>query len=212
MTTSTFNVGDLLSSLGAHGIEKQLKHIAGVGRAAVNPVSGTTTVVYDSSKISSSAIKAAIKECGYHCTGEALPNHLCEDHSAAKKSELENSIEGKAKPADAHAGMAMPTSSDVKAEHKSHAAGQTDAMAQEMGHGAGHDMDAMVRDMRNRFLIALAFSLPIFAFSPMGMDFIKITPPFGLRLDLVLFVFASLAIYTQSGPLSSRHIGRSEAV
>jgi Cu2+-exporting ATPase len=55
-------------------------------------------------------------------------------------------------------------------------------------------MQAMVRDMRNRLLIALAFGLPIFAFSPMGMDFIKIPPPFGLRLDFVLFVLASGAI------------------
>jgi Cu2+-exporting ATPase len=36
--------------------------------------------------------------------------------------------------------------------------------------------------------------LPIFFFSPMGMDFIQVTPPFGLRLDLVLFVLASGAI------------------
>jgi Cu2+-exporting ATPase len=67
-------------------------------------------------------------------------------------------------------------------------------MAQEMGHGAGIDMQAMVRDMRNRFWIALGFSLPIFALSPMGMDFIQIPPPFGLRLDLVLFILASAAI------------------
>ena len=198
MTTSTFNVGDLLSSLGARGIEKQLKHIAGVGRVSVNPVSGSTTVAYDSTKTSSSAIEVAIKECGYHCSGEALPNHLCEDHPASKKSELEHSIEGKAKPDDAHAGMSMPMPPDRKTgaepEHKDHGGAQKDAMAQEMGHGAGHDMDAMVRDMRNRFYIALVFSLPIFGFSPMGMDFIKLTPPFGLRLDLVLFVFASLAI------------------
>ena len=51
-----------------------------------------------------------------------------------------------------------------------------------------------MRDMRNRFWIALGFSLPIFALSPMGMDFIKITPPFGLRLDLVLFLLASASI------------------
>ena len=34
----------------------------------------------------------------------------------------------------------------------------------------------------------------IAAFSPMGMDFIQIQPPFGLRLDLVLFILASAAI------------------
>lgn len=198
MTTSTFKVGNLLSSLGARGIEKQLKHIAGIGRVAVNPVSGATTVVYDTVKTGLPAIEAAIKECGYHCTGEALPNHLCENHPASKTPVTALAIKGKAKAADAHAGMAMPMppvgKPDSKADHKTHAGEQTDAMAQEMGHGAGHDMDAMVRDMRNRFWIALVFSLPIFAFSPMGMDFIKLTPPFGWRLDLVLFVFASLAI------------------
>jgi Cu2+-exporting ATPase len=36
-----------------------------------------------------------------------------------------------------------------------------------MGHGEGHDMQSMARDMRNRFWIALAFSLPVFAYSPM---------------------------------------------
>ena len=74
--------------------------------------------------------------------------------------------------------MAMPMPQvgkpDPKADPKSHAGAQTDAMAQEMGHGAGNDMDAMVRDMRNRFWIALVFSLPIFTSSPMGMDFIKL--------------------------------------
>ena len=77
--------------------------------------------------------------------------------------------------------------------HGTHAA-PPGTTAHQMGHGAGMDMQAMVRDMRRRFLIALAFSLPIFAYSPMGMDFIRLTPPFGLRLDVFLFVLASAAI------------------
>jgi Cu2+-exporting ATPase len=227
MITSTFKVGDLLSSLGGRGIEKQLKHISGVVRASVNSVSGDATIVYDPAKASKAALKAAIKRCGYHCAGEALPNHICVNHDVALKKpepaaieskadstgehaghanlnapemkpEPKNSIKGKTKRSETHAGMVMPAPpdgiTDAKPEHNSHAAGQTDAMAHEMGHGAGADMQAMVLDMRNRFLIAVIFSLPIFAFSPMGMDFIKLTPPFGLRLDLVLFVFASLAI------------------
>ena len=83
---------------------------------------------------------------------------------------------------------------DAVANHKAHGGEKSDAMAKEMGHGAGKDLPAMVRDMRNRFWIAFAFSLPIFVFSPMGLDFIRIPPPFGLRLDLVLFVLASGAI------------------
>ena len=198
MTTSTLEVGDLFSILGARGIEKQLMRIAGVGRASVNPVSGATTVDYDPGTTNLQAIQAAIKECGYHCAGQAVPKHICEDHPAPKKPEPATAIDGKATTANAHAGMAMPMApggkTDAMVGHKKHGGAQTDAMASEMGHGSGMDMQAMVRDMRNRFWIALVFSLPIFAFSPMGMNFIKVQPPFGLRLDLVLFVFASLAI------------------
>src|SRR5262245_62301125 len=69
-----------------------------------------------------------------------------------------------------------------------------DDMAHEMGHGAGMDMQAMVRDMRNRFWISLVFSVPIFAYSPMGMDFVRLKPPFGMDLNLLLFFLASAAI------------------
>jgi len=67
-------------------------------------------------------------------------------------------------------------------------------MTHEMGHGAGMDMQAMVRDMRNRFWISLVFTVPIFIYSPMGNMFTPPAPPFGLELDLWLFFFASAAI------------------
>ena len=103
------------------------------------------------------------------------------------------------KPEAASADTANPKVATAAPGHKDHAHedhgdSKNDAMAQEMGHGAGADLQAMVHDMRNRFFIALGFSLPIFAFSPMGFDAIKIPVPFGLRLDLVLFVLASGAI------------------
>jgi len=55
-------------------------------------------------------------------------------------------------------------------------------------------MQAMVRDMRNRFWISLVFTVPIFIYSPMGNMFTPPAPPFGLGLDLWLFFFASAAI------------------
>ena len=200
MKTSTLEVGNLFSVLGAQGIERQLQRVAGVGRVSVNPVSGSTTVVYDPGKTSLSAIQSVIEECGFHCAGEALPKHICEDHATPSRSPP-GAPTSQIKPAasEAHTGHAGTAPAgmkpaDAKADHKAHGGEKSDAMAQEMGHGAGMDMQAMVRDMRNRFWIALAFSLPIFAFSPMGMDFIQIPPPFGLRLDIVLFVLASAAI------------------
>ena len=77
MATSTLEVGGLFSVLDAYGIERQLQRIAGVGRVSVNPVSGSTTVMYDPKTTSLRAIEAAIKKCGFHCDGEALPKHVC---------------------------------------------------------------------------------------------------------------------------------------
>ena len=79
MTKITLEVGDLFSVLGAQGIERQLLHVAGVGRVSVNPVSGSTTVMFDPEKTSPAAIQEAIEDCGFHCAGEALPRHICEN-------------------------------------------------------------------------------------------------------------------------------------
>ena len=199
MTTSTLDVGGLFSALDAHGIERQLQRIAGVGRVSVNPVSGSTTVVYDSGKTNLTEIQAAIEECGFHCAGEALPKHVCEVHAMPDRPHLK--VAGSKishAPFHQHAGhegtQAARKLADATPNQKVHGGEHSDAMAHEMGHGAGQDMQGMARDMRNRFFIALGFTVPIFFLSPMGMDSIKISPPFGLRLDLVLFVLASGAI------------------
>jgi Cu2+-exporting ATPase len=73
-------------------------------------------------------------------------------------------------------------------------------MAHQMGHGAGMDMQAMVRDMRNRFWISLVFSIPIFLYSPMGMKLIELKSPFGMDLNLFLFFLASAAILYPGWP------------
>jgi Cu2+-exporting ATPase len=72
-------------------------------------------------------------------------------------------------------------------------------MAKEIGHG-GKDLQAMVRDMRNRFWICLIFTVPIFVYAPMGSFFKPPAPPFGLQLNLWLFFFASAAILYPSWP------------
>ncbi|MBK7580112.1 MAG: heavy metal translocating P-type ATPase [Myxococcales bacterium] len=72
-------------------------------------------------------------------------------------------------------------------------------MAHDMGHG-GKDLPAMVRDMRNRFLVCLVFTVPIFIYAPMGGFFKPPAPPFGLELNLWLFFLASAAILYPSWP------------
>ncbi len=46
MTNGPLKVGDLLSILGAHGIQRQLRRVAGVGSVSVNPLFGAMTAVY----------------------------------------------------------------------------------------------------------------------------------------------------------------------
>lgn len=77
MATATLEVGGLLSILGARGIEKQLLRLDGVGRVCVNPVTGSTTVMFDPKTTNLPSLQAAIKKCGFHCAGEAVPRHVC---------------------------------------------------------------------------------------------------------------------------------------
>jgi Cu2+-exporting ATPase len=198
MKTSIIEVGGLLSTLSAHGAEKQLAKLRGVRRAEVNYISSSATVVYDEAVIGLKTIKAMVQECGYHCSGELLPKHVCEAKDPPSEAAMPPPAHAAHVPANSHitapaANRAEHTERTIASQNAKQV-NHSDSTLHEMGHGAGMDMQAMVRDMRNRFWIALAFTLPIFFLSPMGIDFIRIPPPFGLRLDLVLFVLASGAI------------------
>ena len=76
-----------------------------------------------------------------------------------------------------------------------------------MGHPghAGMSMDDMVRDMRNRFIVAAVFSIPILLWSPIGRDVLGFdaAAPFGLRdevwallLSLPVVFYASSIFFT----------------
>src|SRR5579884_3336323 len=186
MKTSIIEVGEILSPLSARGVEKQLMRLPGVKRVEVNPVSDTATVTYDEAVIDLKTIKKRVEECGHHCHGEMVPKHIC----APEDPEME---------------AAMPAPMERHREHAAHATARKAApamaeMAHEMGHGPGMDLAEMARDMRNRFWIALLFSVPIFLYAPMGIDFIRLTPPFGLSLNVWLFLLASAAILYPGWP------------
>src|SRR5215211_8850294 len=98
-------------------------------------------------------------------------------------------------PADGHARHAMAATamraSTRRGEHEAHTAAAEEAVRtphEVMGHG-GHgamSMAAMVADMRNRFLVAALFSIPIVVWSPIGTDVFGLEAPvqFGLREDV----------------------------
>ena len=188
MKTAIVEVIGLVSVLSARGVEKQLTRIPGVRKAEVNYVAGSATVVYDETRVDLKAIGAKVAECGYHCGGELVPKHICEpERPLAESVAVEMPEHGH------HAKTDMEKAEAGKTPTVDHA-------AHEMGHGGGMSMEAMVRDMRNRFWTALIFSLPIFVYSPMGGLFTPPTPPFGLRLDIWLFFLASAAVLYPSWP------------
>src|SRR5574341_1618546 len=85
-------------------------------------------------------------------------------------------------PPAGHAGHAPPAGEAVRSPEEV------------MGHGShgGMSMEAMVRDMRNRFLVAAIFSIPILLWSPIGRDVLGFTvaAPFGLRDDVWLLLLS----------------------
>ena len=187
--TATLDVGAYFSGLDHLGVVKQLLAGAGVQEANSNPGSASVTVRFDEGVTSVAKLRKVIEACGQHCRGEATPRHVCAPEG----------MPGMAMPApvktDPHAGHDMAGMANMA---KSTTA--RDEMAAEMGHGAGGDMQAMVRDMRNRFWVALVFTIPIFIYSPMAGLFAAPPPPFGLRLDVWLLILGSAAVLYPSYP------------
>jgi P-type Cu2+ transporter len=178
MKTVTIDVSGLISVLSALGVEKQLSKLPGVLKAEVNYVAGSATVTFDERNIDLATLENEVRQCGYHCTGEQLPRHICA-------------------PEDPRTLTRTVSAAPDHTRHESQvaaAAKKADAMAHEMGHGADMDIHNMARDMRNRFLVSLIFTIPLFAMAPMGMADPWIRPPSGLDRNAVMFFFASAAI------------------
>ena len=90
----------------------------------------------------------------------------------------------------AHICPPMPDEHDPHEQHEQH----------DMGHGGSHagmSMDAMVRDMRNRFFLAAILSIPILLWSPIGRDVLGFTAaaPFGLRDDVFSLLLSIPVIF-----------------
>jgi Cu2+-exporting ATPase len=145
----------------------------GVLEVDANPVSQTATVVFDPEETSLEDLRRWIIECGYHCAGQSVPEHMCDPMLLAGE-----------RPAEAHEG------------HGKEMKGSPDEV---MGHG-GHgemSMAAMVRDMRNRFLVAALFSVPIVLWSPIGSDVFgfDVAAPFGMREDVFSLILSLPVIF-----------------
>lgn len=164
MTSAVIDVYDMLSALDDQVVDQVVRSQVGVLQVTVNRATGKATVDFDASKTNVATIAEAVRACGFHCRGEAVPKHLCKPMAAP----------GAARPANDARDRQAP--------------GDHDDMH------AGHDAAAMAIDMRNRFLVALAFAVPIFLLHPMGLPIPRLRLPAGWDQELVMFVLASGAI------------------
>jgi len=165
-------------------VERELARRPGVIEVDANPVAQTATVTIDPTATSIADLQSWIRDCGLHCAGRSVPNHVCDpmqEVSVAAMPEME------------HAGHVMPP------EHAEHEAAPELTSHDMMGHG-GHaemSMDQMVRDMRNRFVVTIIFSIPILLWSAIGREVIGFTvaAPFGLRDDVFQFLLSLPVIF-----------------
>ena len=148
-------------------VESTLGRRPGVLSVDANPVAQTATVTYDPTLTDLAHLRGWVRECGLHCAGQSVPHHVCDPMAEPTPTP------------DAH---------PAGHEHPAAPSGVTSSPHDAMGHG-GHgsmSMADMVRDMRNRFLVAAVLSVPVLLYSPIGRDVLGFTadPPFGLRDDV----------------------------
>jgi Cu2+-exporting ATPase len=171
--TAVLHVGGLHYASEKAVVERVLGNRPGVLSVEANPVAQTATVDFDPDRTSLAELREWVEECGYHCAGQSAPGHVCDP--------LVDPDHG---PHD-HAA----------AERAEHAHGHGDG-----GH-AGMSMADMVRDMRNRFLVALVFTVPIVLWSEVGTNLLgtELETPFGIEREVwELLLSLPVVLYASS--------------
>ncbi len=184
------HVGGLHWATTAHGVEQTLLNRPGVLGVEANAVSQTATVTFDPARTDVAELEGWVRECGYHCAGESLPTHVCTPDTPHGADLRPGQHGGAATHAHHDDGTHLEVGHGLAEQKHPQGGGAVLVSPHDaMGHGghAGMSMDAMVADMRNRFLVAAVLSVPITLFSPMGRDMLGfgLPAPFGLRDDIV---------------------------
>ena len=180
--TVVLEVSGMLRASEKNVVEAVLGRRPGVFAVAANPVAQTATVTFNPEVTSVAELRGWVRECGYHCRGQSVPEHVCDpllEPAADPPAQAVRTVH------DEHAHHAVSAPPERPAAH---APAPPLSPHEAMGHG-GHgamSMADMVRDMRNRFLVAVLFSVPIVLWSPIGRDVLgfDVAAPFGLRDDV----------------------------
>jgi Cu2+-exporting ATPase len=174
LQASVLHVGGLHYASEKAVVEQVLTRRPGVISVEANPVAQTATVVYDPELTSIEALREWVRDCGYHCAGQSVPGHLCDPLVARDYGPHDHEAAARAAEADGRG----------------------------RGGHAGMSMTAMAADMRNRFLVALVFTIPIVLWSGVGSGLIgqELATPFGIGRNWWLLLL-SLPVVSYSSSL-----------
>ena len=173
--------------------EQVLGRRPGVALVEANPVAQTANVTFDTGQTSVADLRRWVQECGFQSVGQSVPCHICDPLAEPDAPSAQ---------ADMTAGAGHAGAVEARPTHAGHEMAVEEAGPsphEMMGHGsaAGASMDAMVADMRNRFLVAAVFSVPILLWSPIGRQVLgfRVAAPFGLRDDVWLLLLSLPVIF-----------------
>ncbi len=172
--TTVLHVGGLHYASEKAVVEGVLAHRPGVLEVEANPVAQTATVTFDPEQTSVARLRDWVEECGYHCAGQSVPGHVCDPLAEEGRDEVHD---------------------PAAAERTEDAHGHGDG-----GH-AGMSMAAMARDMRNRFLVALVFTVPTVLWSMVGTELLgtELATPFSVDRDVWLLLLSlPIVLYASS--------------
>ncbi|MHB1128927.1 MAG: heavy metal translocating P-type ATPase, partial [Ilumatobacteraceae bacterium] len=163
IASALIEVGGLQWASEKNVVEKVLKSRPGVIGVDANPVAQNATITYNPAVTTIVDLRNWVRDCGYHCRGQSVPAHICDPL--------------------------------IRSDHEDHADETVRSPHEMMGHGghsAGMSMASMVKDMRNRFLVAALFSVPILLWSQIGRDVIgfNVVAPFKIRDDIFQLILS----------------------
>src|SRR6266540_2454130 len=75
--TVVLHVGGMLRASEKAVVEAVLRRRPGVLAVEANPVSQTANVTFDPSLTSVAELRRWVEDCGFHCAGQSVPEHVC---------------------------------------------------------------------------------------------------------------------------------------
>ncbi|MBX3063329.1 MAG: cadmium-translocating P-type ATPase [Anaerolineae bacterium] len=223
MHDALVSVDGMLTVHCARNIEAALQRLPGVHHVDANYINSTANVHYDEAQITLDKIRETVKDCGYICSNATVMSHKHAAHGEIQDHPEVRATHGgladvQELPTEQHAEHTIVTS-DSSEMHAEHTTAQSPVASPHTAHGvktdhAAHDMDAhammghagmsadeMARDMRNRFLVALIFTIPIFLTSHLAeLLGLMIPPPFGLSIPVFGFLLATPVVLYGAWP------------